>query len=71
MHCPRRLLPPIVHPTMCCTNHITEVIEVPHIHPIQNTTVLHQLYQHQHYFPQSQNFQQTAANQHFHCNRPF
>ncbi|WP_084215552.1 CotD family spore coat protein [Jeotgalibacillus campisalis] len=71
MHCRRRICPPIVHPTMCCTNHSTEIIEVPHIHPIQITNVNHQVYQHKHYFPQTMNAEQTVSNQQFMCNRPF
>ncbi|TDL34772.1 spore coat protein [Jeotgalibacillus sp. S-D1] len=71
MNCRRRRLQPIVHPPMCCTHHTTEIIEVPHIHPIQHTTVNHQMFQHKHYFPQSHNAVQSVSNQQFNCNRPF
>ncbi|MEW9501862.1 CotD family spore coat protein [Jeotgalibacillus marinus] len=66
MYC-RRRCQPIVHPVMCCTKHVTEIIEVPHIHPIQNITVQHQIYQHKHYFPESHKSEHTTAHQKFYC----
>lgn len=46
--------PPIVHPTKCCVNHTCSKYIVPEIHPSHTTTVNHQHYEHQHYFPHTQ-----------------
>jgi spore coat protein D len=68
MYCkPSHVLPAIVHPTKCCVNHNCCNYVVPHIHPTHTTTVNHHMYQHQHYFPQTQSVVNEASHQHFNC----
>ncbi len=71
MYCrPPHVLPAIVHPTKCCVNHTFSTVEVPHIHPSHTTTVNHTMYQHKHYFPQTQSMVNQVSNQQFNCSGP-
>lgn len=67
MHCkcPTCVLPPIVHPTNCCVNHTCKNYVVPHIHPQHTTTVNHEFFAHQHYYPQTQSVVNEVTHQHF------
>ncbi|RLQ95145.1 CotD family spore coat protein [Falsibacillus albus] len=68
MYCrPPHVLPAIVHPTKCCVNHTYSTVEVPHIHPTHTTTVNHTMFQHKHYFPQTQSAVSDVSNQQFNC----
>lgn len=67
MFCRPNILPPVVHPTKCCVNHTFTKTIVPHIHPTHTTTVNHQLYEHQHYFPHTQSAVNEVSNQQFVC----
>jgi spore coat protein D len=49
--CRVNVLPPVIHPTLCCENHLFHNYVVPHIHPSHTTTFNHHIFQHQHYFP--------------------
>ncbi|WP_338749592.1 CotD family spore coat protein [Bacillus sp. FJAT-52991] len=64
---PPIVMPAVVHPPKCCENHMFENIIVPHIHPTHTTNVQHQLFEHQHYFPQTQSFVQNAQYQQQMC----
>jgi spore coat protein D len=67
---PTNVLPAVVHPTKCCTNHNFSTTIVPHIHPTHTTTVNHHLYQHKHYFPQTQSVVSDVSHQHMNCPGP-
>ncbi|MFD2445810.1 CotD family spore coat protein [Bacillus sp. CGMCC 1.16607] len=67
---PNNILPAIVHPTKCCTNHTFANTIVPHIHPSHTTTVNHQNFQHKHYFPHTQSVVGEVTHQHFNCSGP-
>ncbi|MBM7647948.1 spore coat protein D [Bacillus ectoiniformans] len=68
---PPRVLPAVVHPTKCCQTHSYEKFIVPHIHPTHTTNVNTKMFQHQHYFPQTQsNVQQVQSQQLFCGGRP-
>lgn len=64
-HCKPKVLPAIVHPTKCCVNHTGQNYVVPHIHPSQTTTVNHEFYAHNHYYPNTQSFANEVNHQHF------
>ncbi|WP_019393126.1 CotD family spore coat protein [Priestia filamentosa] len=65
-HCNRpKVLPPIVHPTKCCTTNSYEEVIVPHIHPSHTTHVHHTNFKHQHYFPHTQSTENVVTNQQF------
>jgi spore coat protein D len=64
---PTNIMPAIVHPTKCCTNHNFSNTVVPHIHPAHTTTVNHHMYQHKHYFPQTQSVVSDVSHQHLNC----
>ncbi|MDX8362916.1 MULTISPECIES: CotD family spore coat protein [Bacillaceae] len=61
--------PPIVHPTKCCVQHHYCTFIVPHIHPSHVQHVNHVLYQHQHYYPQTESVVNEVSNQQFNCGR--
>lgn len=67
MHCkPTHVLPTVVHPTKCCTNHNFVNNVVPHIHPSHTTNVNHINYDHVHYFPHTQStVNQVTHQNHF------
>ena len=70
MHCrprPSHVLPAVKHPTKCCVNQTFTTYEVPHIHPQHTTTVNNVMYQHKHYFPQTQSTVDSVSNQQFNC----
>ncbi len=76
MFCRPRVLPAIVHPTQCCTNHNFENFIVPHIHPSHTTNVNHEFFAHQHYYPHTESFVNEVNHQHFNAGpgpfpRPF
>ncbi|MBM7584297.1 spore coat protein D [Bacillus pakistanensis] len=64
---PNNVLPAVVHPTKCCVKHVNSVYEVPHIHPVHTTIMNNQMYQHKHYFPQTQSMVDSASHQQFNC----
>lgn len=64
------MMAPIVHPTKCCVQHSYSTTIVPHIHPSHTTHVNHQMYQHNHYFPQTESMVNELSNQHFNCPGP-
>ncbi|WP_368657246.1 CotD family spore coat protein [Metabacillus halosaccharovorans] len=70
MHCRPKVMAPIVHPTKCCVNNTYSETIVPHIHPQHTTTVNHEFYKHQHYFPQTQSVQNEVTHQHFNVYGP-
>ncbi|MGG3843356.1 CotD family spore coat protein [Anoxybacillus kestanbolensis] len=70
MHCRPNMMPPIVHPTKCCTQHQVQTTIVPHIHPSHTTYVNHHLFQHQHYFPHTQSVVNNVSHQHVVCPGP-
>ncbi|MDQ0213647.1 spore coat protein D [Oikeobacillus pervagus] len=70
MFCRPKVLPAVVHPTKCCVNHTNQQFIVPHIHPTHTTNINHQMYQHQHHFPQTQSFVNNVQHQHVNCGRP-
>jgi spore coat protein D len=63
--CKQNVMAPIVHPTKCCVKNTCSETVVPHIHPQHTTTVNHEFYKHQHYFPQTQSFENEVTHQHF------
>ena len=63
--CPSKVLPAIVHPTKCCTNHSCQNYVVPHIHPSHTTNINHEFYAHQHYYPHTESFANEVNHQHF------
>ncbi|RIW33104.1 spore coat protein CotD [Bacillus salacetis] len=68
MHCrPNQVLPTVMHPTKCCKVDTFSTYEVPHVHPQHTTIVNNQMYQHKHYFPQSQSMVDSVSHQHFNC----
>ncbi|MFK2824171.1 CotD family spore coat protein [Bacillus sp. B190/17] len=70
MHCHRpKVLPAVVHPPMCCEHHTFQQFIVPHIHPTHIANINHQMYEHQHYFPQTQSFAQNVHHQQQFCGR--
>jgi len=60
-------MPPIVHPTKCCTQHHCFKTIVPHIHPSHTQHVNHHMYQHMHYYPHTESVANEVSNQHFSC----
>ncbi|PFA98903.1 spore coat protein [Priestia megaterium] len=62
---PTKCMPPIVHPTKCCTQFTSQEVVVPHIHPSHNTLVNHTNVKHVHYFPQTQSVVNETSNQQF------
>ena len=64
-NCNPKVLPAIVHPTKCCTNHSYQNYVVPHIHPSHTTNVNHEFYAHQHYYPHTESFANEVSHQHF------
>ncbi|WP_062104838.1 CotD family spore coat protein [Bacillus niameyensis] len=58
-----KVLPAVVHPTKCCVNHTQQNFIVPEIHPSHTTTVNHQNFVHQHYFPHTQSVVNEVTNQ--------
>jgi spore coat protein D len=64
---PNNVLPAVVHPKKCCVQHVNSVFEVPHIHPVHTTIVNNQMFQHKHYFPQTQSMVDSASHQQFNC----
>ncbi|MBS2969358.1 spore coat protein CotH [Metabacillus sp. KIGAM252] len=64
------MMPPIVHPTQCCVQNTCSTTAVPHIHPQHTTNVNHQMYQHLHYYPQTQSAVNEVSHQHFNCSGP-
>lgn len=70
MYCGTNIMPAVIHPTKCCVNHTFSTTVVPHIHPMHTTTVNHQLFQHKHYFPQTQSMVNEVSNQQFACPGP-
>jgi spore coat protein D len=60
---PSKVLPAIVHPTKCYTQHTYNNVVQPQIHPAHTTTVNHTNVQNQHYFPQTQSFENVATSQ--------
>ncbi|KUP08018.1 CotD [Bacillus coahuilensis m2-6] len=70
MHCrprPNQVLPAVVHPTKQCVKNTYATYEVPHIHPTHTTIVNNELFQHKHYFPQTQSMVNNVQNQQFNC----
>jgi spore coat protein D len=67
MFCRPRILAPIVHPPICCEQHHFMNYIVPHVHPSHITHVNHQMFQHQHYYPQTESVVSDVSHQHFHC----
>ncbi|KAA0562668.1 CotD family spore coat protein [Rossellomorea aquimaris] len=64
---PNQVLPAVMHPTKCCVNQTCNTYEVPHIHPTHTTNVNNVMYQHKHYFPQTQSQVDSVSHQHFNC----
>ncbi|WP_335869668.1 spore coat protein [Bacillus sp. 2205SS5-2] len=64
---PGQVLPAVVHPTKQCVKNNYATYEVPHIHPTHTTVVNNELYQHKHYFPQTQSEVNCVNNQQFNC----
>ncbi|TYR79974.1 spore coat protein [Priestia megaterium] len=62
---PTKCMPPIVHPTKCCTQFNSQEVVVPHIHPSHNTLVNQTNFKHVHYFPQTQSVVNQTTNQQF------
>jgi spore coat protein D len=62
---PSKVLPAIVHPTKCCTQHTYNTVVQPHIHPSHTTNVNHTNIQNQHYFPHTQSAENVSTNQNF------
>lgn len=67
MFCRPNVMPPIVYPTKCCVNNTFSKTIVPHVHPTHTTTVNHQMFEHQHYFPQTQSTVNEVSNQQLMC----
>lgn len=67
MYCGTNIMPAVIHPTKCCVNHTFSTTVVPHIHPSHTTTVNHHLFEHKHYFPQTQSLANEVSNQQFNC----
>ncbi|MDT9027491.1 spore coat protein [Rossellomorea yichunensis] len=64
MYCkPSQVLPAIVHPTKCCTQHTYNNIVQPHIHPSHTNTINHTNVQNQHYYPHSQSVANEVTSQ--------
>ncbi|RSK27340.1 spore coat protein CotH [Bacillus sp. HMF5848] len=70
MHCRPKVLPTVVHPTKNCVQHQFQNYVVPHIHPTHNTLVNHHIYNHTHYFPQTNSVENVVSNQQFTCPGP-
>ncbi|MGM0867405.1 MAG: CotD family spore coat protein [Bacillota bacterium] len=60
---PSKVLPAIVHPTKCCTQHTYNNVVQPQIHPSHTTTVNHTNIQNQHYYPQTQSVENVTTSQ--------
>lgn len=57
-----KILPPIVHPTKCCTNHTQQNFIQPHIYPSHTTNVNHQVIGHANYYPHTESFVNEVSN---------
>jgi spore coat protein D len=66
-NCRPNMMAPIVHPTKCCVKNLHSVTEVPHIHPSHTTYVNNQMFQHKHYFPQTESMVDSVSHQNFNC----
>ncbi|WP_338066684.1 CotD family spore coat protein [Peribacillus acanthi] len=64
---PTQVMPTVMHPTQNVVQQNVIKHIVPHVHPTHTTTVNHHVYQHQHYFPQTQSVVNQCSNQHLNC----
>lgn len=68
--CPTQMMPAQVSPTQNIVNKNIYKHIVPHIHPTHATTVNDHIYQHQHYFPQTQSVVNTCKSENVFCQQP-
>ncbi|GIN56539.1 hypothetical protein J8TS2_08580 [Lederbergia ruris] len=62
-NCCNQVLPAIVHPTKCCVKHTCQNYIIPEIHPSHTTTVNHENFVHEHYFPHTESVVNEVTNQ--------
>lgn len=67
---PTQTMPAQVSPTKNIVNKNVIKTIVPHVHPTHTTTVNEHIYQHQHYFPQTQSVVDTCYNENVICGQP-
>lgn len=75
-HCPPQIFPnqydpPKISPTQQTVNTNVFKTVVPHIHPSHTTTVNKHLFNHQHYFPQSESVVNECYEEHLMCGMPY
>ncbi|WP_166805741.1 MULTISPECIES: CotD family spore coat protein [Jeotgalibacillus] len=66
----RRVLAPIIHPTICKRHCHTEHYQVPHIHPVEVSNVTNRMFHHYHQVEMMQQNSCHDFHQHYMCRRP-
>jgi spore coat protein D len=64
---PPKQLAPVVHPTKVNCVDVYQAYVVPHIHPVKTVYQQHNIYQHKHYCPHSEEHTCDTAHQHMDC----
>jgi spore coat protein D len=70
LHCPKKPMGPVMHPTQKCVKDICHPHVVHHIHPSETIYKHHHIYQHKHHYPHKECHVCEVSHQHYQCGMP-